>query len=187
VDVIKTLAGRVEDGVKAVVHSGYRNEIREQIETSRKNCEELESRVSQHFESFVNFKDRSTMLEYILDHTSVIVCMMDLKMVYRFANERCCKFFKKEMNDIIDHTVKEVVGDKIWETIKEKHERVIAGETIVHEFVGDVNGNNVDFVVQYYPYFNGGPDQVGYIMIASELTFWCPFKVKFEGKTGDRV
>ena len=164
-DALKSIIDKLETGMKKFVLSDYRPEIKERIEESRKTTEELESRITNHINGFRSFHERSTMLEYIVDHVDVAVCVFDMNSNYIYANDRYCALYDKKMSEIVGHSVMDVCGEIVWEKVKDNHLQVIAGESIIenYDFVDYFPTNKFD--VQYYPYFNGGTSQVGYVMI----------------------
>jgi transcriptional regulator with PAS, ATPase and Fis domain len=165
-DAIRSLVNRIDDGIKKFVVADHGEELKERIEQSKKTYVELESRLADHAEGFKSFHERATMLEYIADHIPVSVCVFDMNSKYIYVNDMYARLNNKKMEDIIGCSVEEICGEVIWDRVKENHKKVIGGESITENYkmVGGALGNNFD--VQYFPYYNGGVEQVGYLMIA---------------------
>jgi PAS domain-containing protein len=166
-DALKSLVDRCEAGVKKFISSDYGEDIELRIEQSRKVYEELETRMVSHVNGFKSFHERASMLEYIVDHMSVAVCVFDMDSKYIYANDRYASMYGIAMENIIGHNVEEVCGEVVWSRVKENHMKVINGESLVEDYDLNDSALHSKFNVQYYPYYNGGVKQVGYFMIAS--------------------
>lgn len=70
--------------------------------------------------------------EKIFSLSQDLIAYVDVDYIYKMINEQFCKDNKRVRDDIIGHSVAEVLGDKIFtETVKDQLDRCLSGE-IVH-------------------------------------------------------
>ena len=170
--VIESMFSKIEESIRSRISTTYRKDVAKAVEESKETQELLGRRISEHVRGYKGATDRAHMLEYIVDHITIMVCMLDMESKYKYVNDRYLKIYNKPMEEVIGYTVLEVCGERIWNAVKENHELAKLGTatSVIYnadELHGTNDIGNHIYNVQYYPYYNGGTTQVGYVMLAS--------------------
>lgn len=110
--------------------------------------------------------------EKIISNASDHISFIDKTYTYRLVNQTYLKVHGKSKEDIIGHTVKELLGEEIFNGfVKNYLDRCFAGESISYEqwFNFAVPGRRF-MSVSYYPYFGEDDSIDGAVVISRDLT-----------------
>jgi PAS domain S-box-containing protein len=72
-------------------------------------------------------------LRVITDNVPAMIGFYDREFRYRVVNEEFARFFKKPKEEILGRTVAEVVGERIFGSLRPWMERALAGEQVRFE------------------------------------------------------
>jgi len=102
-------------------------------------------------------RDAEQQLRLITDAMPALISYITKDCRYRFTNKEYEEWFGLPSSEMPGKHVREVIGEKAYETLKEYFERVLAGETIDHETLVDFQHTGMRYIHgQYIP--DVGPD-----------------------------
>lgn len=80
-----------------------------------------------------NAKQQEERLKRITDALPVLISYIDSNLYFRFVNEKYCKWFEKEQDEIVNHAVIDVVGKKAYEAVMPVLKKALRGEQVSQE------------------------------------------------------
>ncbi|WP_051305516.1 hybrid sensor histidine kinase/response regulator [Desulfogranum mediterraneum] len=110
--------------------------------------------------------------ELILSSTDDLMSFVDNNHVYRFVNDAYLKAFGLKREQILDHSVEELVGPEVYhEIIKPKLDRALKGELVRYE-------TSIDFPdigpriqsISYHPFTNAQGETRGVVVVSNDVT-----------------
>ena len=107
----------------------------------------------------------------IADALPVMVAYCDAGQVYRFCNQPICDWFERPREDIIGHSVREIMGEAAYETRKEAIAAALAGDKqwFAARFEHPTRGA-LTTQAEYTPHRGPGGEVLGIIMVVQDLT-----------------
>lgn len=95
-----------------------------------------------------------TQYKHIIESTNNPVGLVDRSYIYRYVNEPYCQALNRPFREIIGHSVPELFGRNIFETVMEPHyKRCFAGEIVDYQAWFDFPGWGRRYMdVRYYPF-----------------------------------
>jgi PAS domain S-box-containing protein len=99
------------------------------------------------------------------------VSRVDRSLKYLFVNDAYERIFSRPREQIIGHTMLEVLGDQLFNDVRENVEKVLSGEPISFEthFI-DAQGLHHHALVHYVPDRNAQNEVMGFFIIAFNVT-----------------
>ncbi len=117
-------------------------------------------------------RDREQQLRCIADAIPPLVAFVDLEQRYRFVNAAYGEHFGREPNDIIAHTVRNVIGEANYQAVQPHLERALRGEHV--SFDASLHGAGPDSVghkeVTYIPQRSCDGSVEGVHVLVTDLT-----------------
>lgn len=110
--------------------------------------------------------------EQILSATNDKMSYLDRNYVYQAVNKAYLKAHQKEYNEIVGHSVAELLGEEVFQNhVKEKLDRCLAGELIRYEDWFDFPLKGKCFMeVQYQPHTDDEGNVLGVIVSSHDMT-----------------
>lgn len=116
-------------------------------------------------------RDREHRLRLVTDAMPVLIAYCDKHLVYRYCNARYRDWFGLELDEVVGHPVKEVIGEEAFATIRPFVERVLGGERVVFEgHLPYRHGPPRDVRVEYLPHFDESGRTLGFYGMISDIT-----------------
>ena len=107
----------------------------------------------------------------ITDSIPALVSYIDRSTRYRFVNRRYTQWFGLSSDEILGHTMAEVLGDAAVARLKPHVEKALAGERVDFEAWIDYQGAGRRFVrVSYVPDLSQDGEVAGYYALVTDLT-----------------
>ena len=104
--------------------------------------------------SEIALRERENQLRLITDGLPVLITSVDRAHNYLFANKTCQDWYARPTVEIIGRTVKEFVGDTVYERLRPRLGKALAGETLeFSERIAYPDGQTRDVHVAYVPHF----------------------------------
>ena len=96
--------------------------------------EELEGKVKRRTARLEKANETLTRYERIIATSPDLISLVDRKYIFRMVNESYLKLFNKKWEEIIGHSMKQLVGREIFERISKANiDKALAGETVAVE------------------------------------------------------
>jgi PAS domain S-box-containing protein len=110
------------------------------------------------------------LLRDVVDALPVLISYVDADQRYQFVNKPYEAWFQRPMDQIIGHSLQELMPEAAYEMRKPFIERVLAGETVKYE--GDMPQPNgvVTTEVLYIPHRDESGDVVGFYALVLDIT-----------------
>lgn len=110
--------------------------------------------------------------EYICSTTSDLMSMIDRNYVYRAVNDAYLVMHKKDRDEILGHSVAELLTPELFETEVKKHlDRCFSGETVNYQVWVDFAGTDRRYMdVIYHPFYQDGATVSEVIVVARDIT-----------------
>lgn len=110
--------------------------------------------------------------ERIVSSTPDGMALVDRTYTYRLVNQTYLSANQKQREEIVGHTVSELIGDEIFQTVvKPQFDRCLAGETIRYESWFDYPDGERRFIgVTYAPYVERDSTISGVVVTGRDLT-----------------
>lgn len=110
--------------------------------------------------------------ERIVSSTPDGIALVDRTYTYRLVNQTYLSANQKQREEIVGHTVSELMGDEIFQAVVQpQFDRCLAGETIQYETWFDYPDGEQRFVsVTYAPYVEGDGTLSGVVVTGRDLT-----------------
>ena len=133
---------------------------------------EIES-LKKQVRDFSEFKDNNMQFKKIVDSTSAHMSFINKDYIYQEVNKSCCKANKKKREQIVGHSIAELLGSEVFENlIKEKIDRCFSGESVRYESWFDFAGIGRRYMdVSYHPYFDKEKQISGVIVWSIYFSF----------------
>ena len=99
------------------------------------------------------------------------IVLLNRDYIYQIANPAYLSWYNKSSEEIIGHSVKDIVGQEMFENLSPALEQALAGETIQFEKVFDhLPGGKKFLSVTFTPYFAGEEEISGVLISLRDLT-----------------
>jgi len=96
---------------------------------------------------------------------------VDMNHIYTLANEKYLKLFGKNVDDVINFTVAEVIGEKLFYTFEKFHQRCILNDEVVslNQWV-ELPSKHLYLSITYTPFHNELDEVVGIAIAIRDIT-----------------
>ena len=143
--------------------------------TKKPSYQELEQRVKELEEESAKHKrvkNALHMSESMLNACEVHTCLIDLNYIYQYVNNACLKAHNKAREDIVGHSVADLLGKDIFDKpVKVFLDRAFYGENIHYQTWFDFQGIGNRFMdVIYCPFLEKGGTIKGVIVCFRDIT-----------------
>ena len=110
------------------------------------------------------------------------ITLIDRNYTYRIVTDAYVRDRQLKKNEIVDHSVSEVWGDKIFkEIIKPKLDECFDGKTVSHIAAYEFKKQQIDFIETVYtPCFTSGPEATYAVVLSHNITELRKSKKKIE-------
>ncbi|MDB9512274.1 PAS domain S-box protein [Kamptonema animale CS-326] len=109
--------------------------------------------------------------ERIVSTTLDGIALLNRNYIYQIANPAYLSWYNKSSHEIIGHSVIEIAGQQIFETLRPSLDRALAGETIQFEkWFEHLPGGKKFLSVTFTPYFAAEQDISGVLVSLRDLT-----------------
>jgi len=119
-------------------------------------------------ESIKDIKEREARLsiyEKIMSTTSDQMAFVDKNYTYLAVNQAYCEMFDKKYEDIVNHTVTDLLGSEYFEkVVKERMDQVFQGQHFLFESVVETPGKSVPVEITYTPYYGESNEVQGAVV-----------------------
>ncbi|HEX7180282.1 MAG TPA: PAS domain S-box protein [Thermoanaerobaculia bacterium] len=113
---------------------------------------------------------REEQLRLITDSVPALISYIDTGLCYRFVNRQYEVWFGLPRNEVYGRTMREVLGDKAYETIRHYVEAALAGQEVTYETWISYQSGGTRFIhVTYAPHREDGEVR-GIFVLVSDLT-----------------
>lgn len=167
------LAGRDVEDVEHMVYDSHGNLIPVEISPTLVEVEGKNLVVGM-FKDLRKRKERENLLSYYdkaLKKSSSLLAFVDSNYIYQSVNDAYCSIFGKEKNEIIGHSLLEILGKEYFDSIiKKKFELALSGQSIEYESTLVINNKEVYLQVYYEPYYSVIDEIIGVVINVSDLT-----------------
>jgi PAS domain S-box-containing protein len=110
-------------------------------------------------------------LRLMADSLPVFISYVDAEQRYRFNNIAYEKLFGISRDDIVGHHIREILGNQVYESIREYVEMALAGEEVRYETdLSIADGTIRCMVVTYVPHFSDEGKPLGFYSLAEDVT-----------------
>jgi len=134
----------------------------------RKQNAELEHRVHERTEALARSEER---LRLITDAIPALIASVDRDLVFRFANRGYADWFDRSKEDILGHTVSEILGPQLSAESACHFEGALAGETVNYEYaMTQADGLTLYATNTLVPEFDPEGHVSGIFVLSSEIT-----------------
>ncbi|MGE5096347.1 MAG: PAS domain S-box protein [Betaproteobacteria bacterium] len=114
-------------------------------------------------------EDKERQLRQVIDSVPTPMCFVDEDVRYRYVNDAFLEYIGRRHDEVVGHTVREVLGEERWALIEPVVERVRRGETLaVERLVRFADGRRRWMVVRLTPRFVDGR-YLGYYATTSDI------------------
>jgi diguanylate cyclase (GGDEF)-like protein/PAS domain S-box-containing protein len=114
-------------------------------------------------------EDKERQLRSVIDSVPTPMCYVDDGTHYRYVNDAFLEYIGRRADEVIGHTVREVLGDERWVLLEPVVERVRTGETLaVERLVRFADGRSRWMIVRLSPRFIDGIYR-GYYATTSDI------------------
>ncbi|MEQ8970264.1 MAG: PAS domain S-box protein [Coleofasciculus sp. C1-SOL-03] len=127
---------------------------------------------SQDITELKEAEDALRRYERIVSSTIDAISLVDRNYTYQIVNQAYLDWNQKDYNEIIGHSVSDLLGDEVFEqVIKPNLDRCLAGETVSYEEWFDYPGGKREFIsVTYIPYIDANQQISGVVVNCRNLT-----------------
>jgi PAS domain S-box-containing protein len=110
--------------------------------------------------------------EFVANTAEEFMTLINRDYMYEFANEAYCRAHGKGRADFVNHSVKDVWGEKTFEgIIKPYLDGCFAGNTVRYENWFEYAGRGLRcFYVSYYPYYSDGHEVTHAVVVSCDIT-----------------
>ena len=117
-------------------------------------------------------EDELKQFKKIVDSTSSHMSFIDRNYIYQAVNHSYLKAHKKKREQIVGHSITEVIGSEIFESqIKENIDKCFKGKSVRYDEWFDFSGIGRRYMnVSYYPYFDKEKQISGIIVDSQDIT-----------------
>lgn len=119
-------------------------------------------------------QEEETLQEYrkAVESSQEMIAVLDRQYVYCLANEAFMRYRGLNRDQVVGHTVTELVGEDAFETkVKPNFDRCLGGENVRFEMVyEDPQAGNRDLQVSYYPLRDDEEEVTGVVAILRDIT-----------------
>ncbi len=119
-------------------------------------------------------RGEETLKEYqkAVESSQEMIAVLDSQYVYCLANEAFMRYRGLNRDQVVGHTVTELVGEDAFETkVKPNFDRCLGGENVRFEMVyEDPQAGNRDLQVSYYPLRGDEEEVTGVVAILRDIT-----------------
>lgn len=110
-------------------------------------------------------------LVLVANHVPGPVARIDRDLRYVFANDHYQQFFGKSQEQVIGHTMMEVLGADLFHQVKPYIHRALAGEKVTFESVyWSPEGKAGHMLVNYVPDHSADQNVIGFFVLAIDIT-----------------
>jgi PAS domain S-box-containing protein len=113
-------------------------------------------------------------LRQITNTVPALIAYVDAGHCFRFHNRAYEEFFGLTPGQIDGKNMREVMGEKFYETVVDKVEEVLSGYPVVYERTQkNARGDPRTYVVNYFPRYGDGADEgkvIGFYSLATDMT-----------------
>ncbi|MEQ9236320.1 PAS domain S-box protein [Coleofasciculus sp. E2-BRE-01] len=127
---------------------------------------------SQDITELKEAEDALRRYERIVSSTIDAISLVDSNYTYQIVNQAYLDWNQKHYNEIVGHSVSELLGDEVFEqVIKPNLDRCLAGETVSYEEWFDYPVGKQEFIsVTYIPYLDANQQISGVVVNCRNLT-----------------
>ncbi len=106
--------------------------------------------------------------ERIVSATTDAISLVDRNYIYQVVNQTYVKWYKKSQDEIVGHSVSELLPMNIYETmVKPRLDQCLAGQVVQYEMLADYLTPNPQFLsVTYNPYFDDASQAVSGVVVS---------------------
>lgn len=117
-------------------------------------------------------EERLLRFEQIVAASQDHMAFIDTSLIYRAVNNTYLAAHEKALDDIVDHSVSELLGQEIFElTVRERLNQCLGGERVSYREWFDFSGLGRRFMeVNYYPYFDAEGTVGGIVVNSRDIT-----------------
>lgn len=110
--------------------------------------------------------------ERIVSATTDAMSLVDRHYRYQIVNQAYLDWHGKPLDDIVGHTISELMGEEVFQTIiRPRFDRCLAGETVqYHEWFDFPSGGRQFLSVTYSPFFEGDHSISGIVVSLRNIT-----------------
>jgi PAS domain S-box-containing protein len=113
-------------------------------------------------------------LREITDTVPAWITYVDAGQRLRFHNRAYQEVFGLKQEELEGKTLREILGDEVYETIRPRVEEVLRGYPVVYERAQKTaRGGTRDYVLNYFPRYGEGADEgkvIGFYTLANDVT-----------------
>lgn len=127
---------------------------------------------NQMLEEKIALEDSLNKYKLIVSISHDYLCLLDKKHIYRAVNDTFIRACKKTKDEIIGHSISNVLGEEFFKNYVEKdNARVLQGESFTVERWVDFSIGKRCLEIAYYPYKENQQDEVEYfVAVARDIT-----------------
>ena len=115
-----------------------------------------------------------TQMRQITDTVPALIAYLDKEQKFRFHNQAYEEVFGLSSGQIDGHTLAEVLGEPVYQGIKDKVDEVLRGYPVRYERVQMTpDGGRKSFAMQYLPRYGEGADEgevLGFFSLGTDIT-----------------
>lgn len=117
-------------------------------------------------------EERLLRCEYIISTTSDLMSMVDRNYIYQAVNNAYLRAHNKNRNEIVGHTVAELLSEKVFqELVKEHLDQCFKGATVKYQEWFDYGGIGRRYMdVSYYPFSGAEGYTSDVVVVARDIT-----------------
>ncbi|MDQ4140346.1 MAG: PAS domain-containing protein, partial [Bacteroidota bacterium] len=117
-----------------------------------------------------SIEENAKQLRLVTDALPVLISYLDREEKYRFVNQAYESWFHQKPEDLVGHSVREVVGEKAYQGIKKYIDRALAGERLDFEARMPYRENFIKYIrTSYVPDIRDGK-VAGFYTMVSDVT-----------------
>ncbi len=116
-------------------------------------------------------EEASRKYEHIISVTAEHMAFIDKNYIYQAINEASLKAHKKLKNEVLGHSVADVLGEDYFNKIKDKLDKCLKGEKVYYQSWLNLEGyGNRYMEIFYYPYIEKNGNVSGIVVSSRDIT-----------------
>ncbi len=114
--------------------------------------------------------DNEKQVRLITDSVPALICYIDVNETYKFCNLQFANSFKKTRDDIVGSSVRDIVGEKVYNTKKDYIRAALNGNEVNFELEYNFSGRKSIVLAHYIPDFDIDNNVKGFFSIIHDIT-----------------
>ncbi len=145
--------------------------VNERTNQLRKSNQQLQQEIEERLQVEESLRHSQEQLYLIADSLPVLISYIDSDRYYRFNNKAYEDWLGKSVEEICGSPMRQVLGEKAYEQIKDKVEAVLSGQNITFEMQVSFKNTSLRWVkVNYIPHREESSKVLGFFSLIEDIS-----------------